>query len=154
MVCGRVETRFSPQKPIDQVSEKLLEGRTQYGNIKAPEKTAAEKKEIAATKKEKEEAEKKKWEAAPRRSGREKKQKTKKPEKQVDDGFKKLNARYQKIVRFIKGEQTKSYSGPNEQKLTRKYNAMIREGHLLAKKMRKIKKSWPNSKYVDDFEIP
>lgn len=63
----------SPQKPIDQVSEKLLENRTQWGNI-VKKATPAEIKKKKVEKKKAAQAEKKKWIAAPRRGGRERKQ--------------------------------------------------------------------------------
>ena len=62
-----------PQKPIDQVSEKLLASRTQYGNKKKIE-SMAEKKAKVVVKKKNKAADKKKWKAAPRRGSRVRKQ--------------------------------------------------------------------------------
>ena len=62
-----------PQKPIDQVSEKLLASRTQYGNKKKIE-SMADKKAKVVVKKKKKAADKKKWKAAPRRGSRVRKQ--------------------------------------------------------------------------------
>ena len=148
----------SPLPPIDKVSEKMLEGRTQWGNKKAPEKSPAEKKKIAVDKKAAKKAEAEKWKAAPRRSDRPKEKKVvpKKvvPKKVVKNGaFDKMNKRYQIIVKWIKGEQSKTYKGANEQKLTLKYNSMIKEGQLLVKKMKTIKKRFPNMKYISEFVL-
>ena len=67
------------------------------------------------------------------------------------DEFKRLNKRFQQLVRWVEGEENKSYAGKNEVKLGNYYNAKILEGRTVAQKMKKIKNVFKNKDYFDGF---
>ena len=74
-------------------------------------------------------------------------------EKKVQDReiFNKLNKRFQEIVSWAKGEQTKVY-GDDEWDLIRHYNKILNEGKALSKQMSQItKKKFKNMSYFDQF---
>ena len=74
-----------------------------------------------------------------------------KQKKKPSDEFSKLNKRFQQLVRWVEGEENKSYAGQNEVKLGNYYNAKILEGRTVAQKMKKIKNVFKNKDYFDGF---
>ena len=74
-------------------------------------------------------------------------------EKKVQDReiFNKLNKRFQEVVKWTKGEQTKVY-GDDEWDRIRHYNDILKEGKALSKQLRQFtKKRFNNMSYFDQF---
>ena len=74
-------------------------------------------------------------------------------EKKVQDReiFNKLNKRFQEVVSWTKGEQTKVY-GDDEWDRIRHYNEILNEGKALSKQMSQItKKKFKNMSYFNQF---
>ena len=78
--------------------------------------------------------------------------KVKAKKKQVDrDIFRQLNKRFQEVVSWTKGEQSKVY-GDDEWDRIRHYNDILKEGKALSKQLSQItKKKFKHMSYFNQF---
>ena len=54
--------------------------------------------------------------------------------KQIE--FNKLNNQFKSLIRWVEGERNKSYAGSKQNELEKYYNAKIREGRSIARKLK------------------